>query len=83
MQAVQRRVPRAAAAAARAAPQAERPPSFATPQANPLVFFDIQLGRYGDATPIGRIVSTPWSTGGSSRVQELVARQQQRGRHAG
>lgn len=25
-------------------------------QANPKVFFDIKLGRYGDATAIGRIV---------------------------
>ena len=26
------------------------------PQSNPQVFFDLQLGRYGDATPLGRIV---------------------------
>lgn len=26
------------------------------PQANPLVYFDIKLGLYGDATPLGRIV---------------------------
>eukprot|EP00775_Hariotina_reticulata_P005618 gene5618-5856_t len=25
-------------------------------KSNPLVFFDIALGRYGDATPLGRIV---------------------------
>jgi hypothetical protein len=25
-------------------------------QANPLVYFDIALGRYGDAVPLGRIV---------------------------
>lgn len=25
-------------------------------QANPLVFLDIVLGRYGDATPLGRVV---------------------------
>jgi hypothetical protein len=31
-------------------------PSTPHPQENPLVFFDIQLGRYGDATPLGRIV---------------------------
>lgn len=27
-----------------------------TTQANPLVYFDIALGRYGDATPLGRVV---------------------------
>jgi peptidyl-prolyl isomerase F (cyclophilin D) len=25
-------------------------------QSNPLVYFDIALGRYGDATPLGTIV---------------------------
>ena len=25
-------------------------------QENPQVFFDLQLGRYGDATPLGRVV---------------------------
>lgn len=25
-------------------------------QANPQVYFDIKLGRYGDAVPVGRIV---------------------------
>ena len=32
-----------------------RPPLEVNP-ANPLVYFDIQLGRYGDATKLGRIV---------------------------
>jgi hypothetical protein len=26
------------------------------PQANPLVYLDLKLGRYGDATPLGRVV---------------------------
>ncbi|EFJ50077.1 hypothetical protein VOLCADRAFT_80339 [Volvox carteri f. nagariensis] len=32
------------------------PPLGPTNPANPLVYFDIKLGRYGDATPLGRIV---------------------------
>ncbi len=33
-----------------------RPDGIALLQANPKVFFDIKLGRYGDAVPLGRIV---------------------------
>lgn len=32
------------------------PPLGAPNPANPLVYFDIALGRYGDATPLGRIL---------------------------
>ncbi|GLC43998.1 hypothetical protein PLESTB_000218300 [Pleodorina starrii] len=32
------------------------PPLGSPNPANPLVYFDIKLGRYGDATPLGRIV---------------------------
>ena len=37
------------------APTDYAPPLEVNP-ANPLVYFDIQLGRYGDATKLGRIV---------------------------
>ena len=40
---------------------AKQPTSFSPPlgppnPANPLVYFDIKLGRYGEGTPLGRIV---------------------------
>ncbi|PNW74170.1 hypothetical protein CHLRE_13g588100v5 [Chlamydomonas reinhardtii] len=35
---------------------AYQPPLGPPNPANPLVYFDINLGRYGDATPLGRIV---------------------------
>jgi peptidyl-prolyl isomerase F (cyclophilin D) len=40
---------------------ASRPISYSPPlgapnPANPLVYFDIQLGRYGDGTALGRVV---------------------------
>ncbi|PNH01043.1 Peptidyl-prolyl cis-trans isomerase [Tetrabaena socialis] len=38
------------------AKMAYQPPLGAPNPSNPLVFFDLKLGRYGDATPIGRIV---------------------------
>ena len=38
-----------------AEPTSYTPPLEVNP-ANALVYFDIQLGRYGDATPLGRIV---------------------------
>ena len=39
-----------------AATHAKNPTTGAPNPANPLVYFDIALGRYGDATPLGRVV---------------------------
>jgi hypothetical protein len=33
-----------------------KPPMGPPEKGNPLVFFDIKLGRYGDGKPLGRIV---------------------------
>jgi peptidyl-prolyl isomerase F (cyclophilin D) len=38
------------------APVAYSPPYGPPVKGNPLVFFDIKLGRYGDSTPLGRVV---------------------------
>jgi hypothetical protein len=39
-----------------AAEPANYSPSLEVNPANALVYFDLQLGRYGDATPLGRVV---------------------------
>lgn len=39
-----------------AAEPANYSPPLQVNPANPLVYFDVQLGRYGNATPLGRIV---------------------------
>jgi hypothetical protein len=48
-------------------------------QANPLVYFDIALGRYGDAVPLGRIVMelkedvVPRTTGGGGGGRQVLS----------
>ena len=54
---------------------ANTPPPYPTPQANPLVFFDLQLGRVGapNATPLGRVVvelKADGATRGGVSIQE-------------
>jgi hypothetical protein len=50
-------------------------PAAARHQANPLVYFDIALGRYSDAVPLGRIVMelkedvVPKTTGECTQAQ--------------
>lgn len=38
------------------APVSYNPPFGAPVKGNPLVYFDVALGRYGDSTPLGRVV---------------------------
>ncbi len=43
------------------------------PQSNPLVYFDIALGRYGDATPLGRIVMEVCTTAATAAAFKQAA----------